>query len=134
MIKRFLSLALVGLLAHTLTTVAPTFARTQTDTDAQLQDKVRSKIARLGVGEKARVTVWLKDGSKVKGYISQARETDAVIRDRKTDEPTPVFYKDIAKVDDNRGHSTARNIALGVGIGAGAVLTVLAVLIASLDD
>ena len=43
-------------------------------------------------------------------------------------------YNDVTKLDINRGHSTARNTAIGVAIGAGAVLTTLAILIASLDD
>lgn len=127
--RRFLTVLLAVLLAHT-----PLLARTQANTDAQLLDKVRSKIARLGVGEKAKATLRLKDGTKVKGYVSQVRETDVVIRDRKTDQPTPVLLTDIAKVDDNRGHGTAKKIGIGVAIGAGAVLIVIAAMIASLDD
>jgi len=106
----------------------------QTQADAQTLEQVRSKIARLGVGEKAKTTLRLKDGSKVKGYVAQIRETDVVIRDRQTDQPTPVLFRDIARVDDNRGHGTAKKIGLGVAIGAGAVLVVIAALIASLDD
>ncbi|HEV2707982.1 MAG TPA: hypothetical protein VGV59_18835 [Pyrinomonadaceae bacterium] len=127
--KRLLTVLLALLLAH-----VPSLARTQTETDAQLLDKVRSKIARLGVGEKAKATLRLKDGTKVKGYVSQMRETDVVMRDRQTDQPTPVRFADIAKVDDNRGHGTAKKIGIGVAIGAGAVLVVIAALIASLDD
>jgi hypothetical protein len=56
------------------------------------------------------------------------------VRDRKTDEPRVVLYRDVARVDSNRGHSTARNITIGTVIGVGSVLTVLAVLISGLDD
>ena len=76
----------------------------------------------------------LKDGRKLKGYIAQTRETEFVLRDRKTDDPTIIAYSDVVKVESNRGHSTARNIALGIGVGAGVVLLTLALLIASLDD
>jgi hypothetical protein len=127
--KRVLNVVLALLLAN-----VPSLAGTQAETDAQLIDKVRSKIARLGVGEKAKATLRLKDGTKVKGYISQMRETDVVMRDRQTDQPTPVLFKDIAKVDDNRGHGTAKKVGIGIAIGAGAVLVVIAALIASLDD
>jgi hypothetical protein len=127
--KRVLNVVLALLLAN-----VPSLAGTQAETDAQLIDKVRSKIARLGVGEKAKATLRLKDGTKVKGYVSQMRETDVVMRDRQTDQPTPVLFKDIAKVDDNRGHGTAKKVGIGVAIGAGAVLVVIAALIASLDD
>ena len=134
MLKRFLSLVLVGLLAHTLTVVAAPTTKTQGESDAQLQEKVRRKLARLGVGERARATIWLKDGTKIKGYISQTREADVVMRDRKTDVPTPVLYKDIAKVDDNRGHGTAKAIGIGAAVGVGTLLLLIAIAVAALDD
>jgi len=96
-------------------------------------DKVKAKVAKLGVGEKAKATVILKDGTKKKGYIGQAGNDDFVLRDRKTDSPTTVRYSDVAKVESNKGHSTARNLAIGIGIGAGAFLAILAIAIASLD-
>ena len=105
----------------------------QTDPQAALLEKVKIKIAKLGVGAKAKATIRLKDGSKTKGYIAQAGEDNFVIRDRKTDAPTTVRYADVAKVEENRGHSTARNIAIGVGIGVGALLLAIAISIAHLD-
>jgi hypothetical protein len=97
-------------------------------------EKVKIKIAKLGVGAKAKATIRLKDGSKTKGYIAQAGEDNFVIRDRKTDAPTTIRYADVAKVEENQGHSTARNIAIGVGIGVGALLLAIAISIASLND
>src|ERR1043166_5016585 len=101
---------------------------------AQASADVRAKLDRAGTGEKARVTVWLKDGTKHKGYVSEKRDAEFVLRDRKTDAPEIIAYDNVAKVDINRGHSTARNTAIGVGIGAGAVILTLAILFASLDD
>jgi hypothetical protein len=96
-------------------------------------DKVRAKVAKIGVGEKAKATVILKDGTKKKGYIGQAADNDFVLRDRKTDAPTTINYADVAKVESNKGHSTARNLGLGIGIGAGAFLAILLISIAHLD-
>ena len=96
-------------------------------------DKIKAKVAKIGVGEKAKATVHLKDGTKRKGYIGQAGNEDFVLRDRKTDEPTTYRYSDISKVDSNKGHSTARNLGLGIGIGAGAFLAILLIAISSLD-
>jgi len=96
-------------------------------------DSVKARVAKLGVGEKAKATVILKDGTKKKGYIGQAGSDDFVVRDRKTDSPTTIRYSDVAKVESNKGHSTARNLAIGIGIGAGAFLAILAIAIASLD-
>jgi hypothetical protein len=96
-------------------------------------EDVKAKVAKLGVGEKARATVILKNGTKKKGYIAQAGADDFVIRDRKTDSPTTISYTDVAKVESNKGHSTARNLAIGIGIGAGAFLAILALTISALD-
>ena len=96
-------------------------------------ENVKSIVAKLGVGEKAKATVFLKNGSKIKGYIGQAGNEDFVLRDRKTDSPTTIRYSEVSKVESNRGHSTARNIAIGVGIGVGALLAIIGITIAHLD-
>jgi hypothetical protein len=132
--RKYLTLALVALLLQTLVGIPAVNAKTQAEKNAQTLEQVKVKVARLGVGEKARVTVKFKDGTKLKGYISQVKDEEFIVRERKTDAPSVVLYRDVARVDSNRGHSTARNVAIGTAIGVGSVLTVLAVLIASLDD
>lgn len=96
-------------------------------------DQAKIEVTKLGLGEKARATITLKNGTKVKGYVSRADENDFVIRDRKADTPTTISYADVAKVQKDRGHSTARNLAIGIGIGAGAFLAILLIAIAHLD-
>ena len=105
----------------------------QNKSEGPTVEKVKAKVAKIGVGEKAKATVYLKDGTKKKGYVGQAGSDDFVIRDRKTDAPTTISYSDVAKVDSNRGHSTARNLAIGIGIGAGALLAIIFITIAHLD-
>ena len=96
-------------------------------------EQAKAKVGRAGTGEKAKVTVWTKDGKKTKGYVSQAGDNDFVLRDRNTDAPTTIAYGDVTKLDINRGHSVLRNTLLGVGIGVGAVLIVIGVAIARID-
>ena len=96
-------------------------------------EQLRVEIAKLGTGEKARATITTKSGGKVKGYVAKAGEDDFVIRDRKTDTPTTIRYEDVVRVERNRGHSMARNILLGVGIGAGALLATILIVIARAD-
>src|SRR5262245_37748350 len=105
-----------------------------TNSQGTTVEKVKAKVDKIGVGEKAKATVYLKDGAKKKGYIGQAGDNDFILRDRKTDSPTTISYSDVAKVDSNKGHSTARNLAIGIGIGAGAFLAIIAIVFASLDD
>lgn len=133
MYKKYLSLALVVLLMNVLMG-AHVLARPQSSSQNQDVEKIKIKVAKLGVGEKARATVRMKDGTKIKGYIAQARDNDFVIRDRKTNEPHTIAYQDVVKVESNRGHSLARNLAIGIAIGAGAVITIIAILVAHTFD
>ena len=129
--KRYLTCVLAGLLL--LSTLALPVAAKQGDKQAMLVEQIKIKVAKLGVGEKAKAAVIFKDGTKMKGYIAQAGDDEFVLRDRKTDAPTTVRYTDVVKVDSNRGHSTARNLAIGIGIGAGALLLTILAVIAHLD-
>jgi primosomal replication protein N len=132
--RKYLVVVMVAMLLQSFAG-SPVAAATkkQTENEAQLLEQVKIKVARLGVGEKSRVTVRFKDGTKLKGYIAQAKDSEFIVRDRKTDAPSVISYRDVARVDSNRGHSTARNVALGTAIGAGSVLTVLGILIATFD-
>ena len=126
MLKKNLSLVLMVILTNVLL-VVPVMAQTQT------VEEMKIKVAKLGVGEKARATVRLKDGTKIKGYITEAQDNGFTIRDRQTNTPHTVSYQDVAKIESNKGHSLARNLAIGIGVGAGAVLVILAVIISTLD-
>jgi len=130
MFRTLLSILLVGLLVLGASS-APVLA-SQTNDDAI--EKVRLKVAKIGVGDKAKVTVRMKDGTKVKGFITQAGANDFTVRSRQTGDPTTILYRDVLKLEDNRGHSTARNIAIGVAIGVGAFLAVIGILVAAWDD
>jgi len=114
------SLSLLLLLAPVTQTLG---AGQKTDRQATNIEHIKSRVAKLGVGSKARATITLNDGAKVKGYVYSAGDEDFVIRDRKTDAPTTIRYADVKKIDDNRGHSLARNILIAVGIGAAVTLT-----------
>jgi hypothetical protein len=135
MLKTHVSL-LVAVMLLLATTSHPAVASQsggQGGSQAPTVEAVKSKIARLGIGAKAKATIRLKNGTKVKGYVAQADDEDFVIRDRKTDAPTTIRYADVLKVEDNKGHSTARNIAIGVAVGVGAVLAIIGITIAHLD-
>ena len=85
-------------------------------------EHVKKSVSRLGVGSKARATITLTNGSKVKGYVYSAGEDDFIIRDRQTDAPTTIRYTDVKSVDDNRGHHTAKLVVIFVGIGTAITL------------
>jgi hypothetical protein len=102
---------------------------------SQTQDaKIRADVAKRGTGEKAKVTVTTKSGSKSKGYITRAGEDSFDLRDEKTAQTETFNYGDVAKVQ-KPGWSTAAKIGLGVGIGAAVTIAILAVAVKqSLDN
>lgn len=132
MYRTLLSLLLAGLLIHGLNS-GPVYASQANDQDRAVE-KVQLKVAKVGVGEKARVTVKMKDGRKIKGFVTEASATDFTVRDRQTGDPTTVAYRDVAKVEDNRSDSTSKNILLGVALGIGAFIAVIAVVVLSMKD
>lgn len=129
--KSYVTCLLASLLL--LATISQPAAAKQGNTGASPVEKIKAKVAKLGVGEKAKATVILNNGTKTKGYIAQASDDEFVLRDRKTDAPTTIRYVDVAKVESNRGHSTARSLGIGIGIGAGALLLTILAVIAHLD-
>jgi len=88
-------------------------------------EKSKKNVAKLGVGSKAKATITLNDGSKVKGYVYSAGDDDFVIRNRDTDAPTTIRYTDVKNVDDNRGHRNAKLAVAFVAIGAAVTLALV---------
>ena len=98
-----------------LTPVVHVFAAGQKTGDLE---HAKRSVAKLGVGSKARATITVNNGTKVKGYVYSAGDEEFVMRDRKTDTATTVRYADVKSVDDNRGHRNAMLAVIFVGIGA----------------
>ena len=130
MLKIWLSLVLIYALVFT---AAPVLAGTRAQEQAQSAEQVKAKVAQIGTGKKARATVKLKNGTKLKGYVEQSGEQEFVLRDKETGGPVRVLYTDVAKVEERKGHSTAKWIGIGAGIGAGALLAIIAITISHLD-
>ena len=131
MMKTYLSIFVAGLLL--LGPAAQLAAANQKDKPSVTAEEVKAKVSKLGLGEKARATIILKNGTKTKGYVARTGDDDFVIRDRKTDNATTIRYADVARVESNRGHSTAKHLAIGLGIGAAVTVGVLFIIIARLD-
>ncbi|HQR38580.1 MAG TPA: hypothetical protein PLF26_09275 [Blastocatellia bacterium] len=131
MLKNCLSVVLIGLLLPALS-ARPVFAETKEDKQARSTQKVKDAIAKLGVGEQANVSVTLRDKSKRAGYVSEVHDASFVITDRQTQQKSDIRYADVTKV---KGHnmSTGAKIAIGIGIGAAALLAVLIIGLSQLD-
>ena len=132
MLKKYLHYFLAALLV--VSPLAPAAMAKSRARQKPSVDEIKVKVAKLGTGVKAKATVWLADGTKIKGYISQAGDDDFVIRDRKTNAPTTVRYADVVKFDRNNGHSTAKWVGIGAGVGVGAFVLILLAVFANLND
>ena len=132
MYTKILSLAFLCLLVHPLL-CAPAWANTNAARRVKFAEKAKAGIMKLGVGPEARVSVKLRDKTKVAGYVSEVEENLFVVTDLKTGESTPVTYADVAQV---KGHnlSTGAKVAIGIGIGVGLTILFLYILYAATYD
>lgn len=117
MLKKYSTLALVIVLLQ-LFNIGPVSARASAAGDKEaMAEKVRKNIEKLGVGEKARVNVKLRDGTTHKGYVYQVGQDSFTLVEDKTGQQATIAYADVQGI---KGHnlSTGKKIALGVGLAA----------------
>ena len=104
------------------------FANTHTlqgQSDAAVGDRrVQTQVIKIGTGK--RVTVFLKDGTKVKGSISQILDDSFDVTPEKQTQSRIIPYRDVENVK-KRGWSNTAKVVLGVGVGIAVVVVALAV-------
>jgi len=125
--KKHISIILVVAIV-TLATGGKALAQSTAKDPVQRAAKIKAKVAKLGTGTKAKATVKLNTGDKLKGYISSAGENEFAITDKKTGQTKTISYSDVTEVKKSGGLSTAAKIGIGLGIGVG-VLAIVAVYI-----
>jgi TRAP-type uncharacterized transport system fused permease subunit len=125
MFKKCLSLVFIGLLTFA---VNLKFISAQSDTNNSVEtnkaEKIKTNVNRRGVGEKSKVVVKMKNGAKLKGYISQTLEDSFDLTNAETKQPTTILYREVAQVK-RQGWSKGAKTAIGVGIAAAVVGLIL---------
>ena len=133
MFRKYISILFIVLVVNLLS-VFPVIASTKEEKEAQFAEKVKANIAKLGTGKDARVEVKLKDGTKLKGYISQINDNSFVVVNDTTGASTEIPYPNTKQVKGNN-LSTGAKIAIGIGIGVGVgILIVYLVLRYGIND
>jgi hypothetical protein len=92
-------------------------------------EKIKQKVFKRGTGARARVSVKLNDGTKLKGYVSEsAAEHFTLMRtDEQMGAALKINYRDVAEIKDHgKGMSTTSKVLIGTGIGVGVTVGVLA--------
>ena len=90
-------------------------------------EKVKAAVAKRGTGPKAKVTVKLKDKTRLKGYITNASGDSFTLSDSKTGQTRTLAYSDVTEVKKQGGMSLAAKIGIGVGAGLGALALTYAI-------
>src|SRR5215510_5092366 len=116
MLKRLFSIGLAVLLFHAGNSLLIHDVARASQGDAAAA-KVKAAVAKRGTGPKAKVTVKLKDKTRLKGYISNASGDSFTLSDSKTGQTKTLAYSDVAEVKKQGGLSLAAKIGIGVGVG-----------------
>lgn len=114
MLKKRATLMLLSLLLHA--SGGSAFAVSQDREAARQVVWVKAVVARLGVGEMARVCVQLRNREEVEGYISQTGDVDFIVRGS-TGREISIAYSDVmvTQFTEVRSHapdSTAGTVAV----------------------
>ncbi len=113
--RNLMAIILISLLVL-LVPSGRTLARTSGNDKTMAVDKVKAKIASLGVGEKAHAQIKLRNGQKVKGYVSGTSQENFTFTERDSGRTTTIAYRDVIEVK-KRGLSKGAKIGIGAGIG-----------------
>lgn len=125
MLKRLLPFSLTVLLLHAADAM-PLLAVARASQGGSPVEKVKAAVAKRA-GKKSRVTVKLQDGSKHKGYISQAGEDSFTLRDPEAVHTRTLAYAEVAQVKGQGGLSLGAKIGIGLGIALGALAVLYAI-------
>ncbi|HLN99154.1 MAG TPA: hypothetical protein VK208_11890 [Pyrinomonadaceae bacterium] len=92
-------------------------------TNDQAIEKMRSQVAKMGVGGNARVEVKLRDNTQLKGYISDADQDSFTVVDNKTGASKTVSYADTQTVKKAGGGVSAKTWIILGAAAIGAIVT-----------
>jgi hypothetical protein len=92
---------------------------------AHTSETNKAEVERRLSKKEERVKVKLRNGSQVKGRITQTSDTGFTLTDEKTGSRIDLAYADVLDVE-GRGMSKTKKIAIGVGIGVVAFAGLLA--------
>jgi hypothetical protein len=128
-----LSAFLLAVALATFASARPAAASSKADRadadKASLAARVRDGVRQLGTGPDARVSVRRQHGKKVEGYVAAADDAAFIVVSQSGD-ATQIPYSDVSQVK-GQNLATGWKIAIGAAIGAGVVLLVLFLYIAS---
>ncbi len=113
MFERYLSLVLVASLIYT-GNAALVLAQSTAGKEAQLAEKVKEGVLRLGDGLETFVRLGLRDKTILGGYIDEAGADSFTVIDELTGRATMVSYSQVKKI---MGINSATRVSIAIGVG-----------------
>ena len=108
--------------AIVLSTVGPA-ARAQSSLNAET--KARAEVVNRLNNKETRVKVKLRNGSEVKGRLTQSSDNSFTLTDEKTGNHSDIAYTDVVNVE-GRGMSKKKKMFIAIGAGAAVFAAVAA--------
>jgi len=122
MLRKFLAFALSVILVHTYA-IAPLNASAQAGSKPTHVEEIRSKVAVAGVSSEKVVEVRLKDGTKLKGNITNIQEDSFDLSVVPNGEKKSILYTDVSKLGTSW---SAKKAVLVLGVVVGAIVAIFA--------
>jgi hypothetical protein len=94
--------------------------------------KLKAEVERRLNRKEERVKIKLRNGSQVKGRITQSSDNGFTLTDEKTGSHSDLAYADVIDVE-GRGMSKKKKILIATGIGVGIGITAIALALRDLD-
>lgn len=129
MIKKFL-IAPLMLLILNLAITPTVWASGNAEKEAKLTEKVKVGIAKLGTGTESKVNLKLKDGTKLKGFISEISVDGFIVKNEKTSESVSVPYSSVKQL---KGNNLSNDVLVIIGFAA-LIAVLLIVLVAQKEN
>jgi hypothetical protein len=120
MIKRTISLIIIGLLLNLSFYSAA--KSNSSEKDAELAKKVKASIVKLGTGNESKIKVKLKNGTQIKGYISEITEDDFSVMSA-DNSVSRIPYPQVKQV---KGNNLSIGVKIAIAIGVLALISMLA--------
>ncbi len=126
MLKKSLCALLMALVLN-VSLAATALSQDLADNNSYQADEMRSRISEIGRASDAILSLRLRDGGEVTGYLSGTGPATCVINNPETGAATTISYASIRQVKP-QGNSLSTKAKVGIAIGvAVAVLVVVAI-------
>lgn len=96
MFKKYLTILLVTLIIQSLLCLSA-FAQTPDDRNSRLALNIKNSVAKVGTEPNRKLRVKLKDGTKLKGYITEIKDDYFALLDDKSGKIVSVQYSQAAE-------------------------------------